>query len=119
MGHAYIFSTILLTVYGQLVLKWQVGQVGELPAEFLPKVYFLLKLFGNLWVLSAFFSAFLASLTWMAAMTKFELSYAYPFMSMAFVIVMLFSIAFLGEGLTWAKGGGTALVVVGLLILTR
>ena len=119
MGHAYIFATIILTVYGQLVLKWPVEQAGELPGELAAKAFFLFKLFGNLCIVSAFVAAFMASLTWMAAMTKFELSYAYPFMSLAFVIVMIFSITFLGEGLTWTKGCGTLMVVVGLLVLTR
>ena len=29
--YLYIVGTVLLTVYGQLVLKWQVGRLGALP----------------------------------------------------------------------------------------
>jgi len=39
-------------------------------------------------IFSGFASAFIASFFWMAAMTKFELSYAYPFMSRVFVLVL-------------------------------
>ena len=66
-----------------------------------------------------FFSAFLASLAWMAAMTRFELNYAYPFMSLAFIIVMFFSVLFLNESLTLQSILGTVMVVAGLIVLAR
>ena len=118
-GHVYIALTLLLTVYGQLVLKWQMGGVGALPAGPVDKIWFLLRQFLNPWVFSGFASAFIASLAWMAAMTRFELNYAYPFMSLAFVIVMLFSVLFLGEQLNFARIAGTMMVVTGLVVIAR
>ena len=109
----------MLTVYGQLVLKWQMGGGGPLPTAWLHKLHFLLLQLLNPWVLSGFVSAFLASLAWMAAMTRFDLTYAYPFMSLAFIIVMAFSIIFLGEVLSMQKVLGTALVVTGLILVAR
>lgn len=119
MDFIYVLMTLLLTVYGQLVLKWQIVQAGALPAGALTKLTFLLRLLLNPWILSGFLAAFMAALCWMAAMTKFELSQAYPFMSLAFVLVTLFSVAFLGEPVTWGKAVGTALVVIGLIVLAR
>jgi multidrug transporter EmrE-like cation transporter len=55
----------------------------------------------------------------MAAMTQFELSFAYPFMSLAFVVVMILSIMFLGEQLTWTKIAGTLIIITGLFVITR
>ena len=118
-GHAYIALTLLFTVYGQLVLKWQIGQAGEMPADASGKILFLLRQFLNPWVLSGFAAAVLASLAWMAAMTRFELNYAYPFMSLAFLLVMAFSVLFLGEALTVNRIAGTLLVILGLFVLTR
>ena len=66
-----------------------------------------------------FFSAFLASLACMAAMTRFELNYAYPFMSLAFIIVMFFSVLFLTESLTRQSILGTVMVVAGLIVISR
>jgi uncharacterized membrane protein len=119
IGHIYILITLALTVYGQLVLKWQMGSAGPMPADGAGKLLFLLQQFLNPWILSGFFSAFAASLAWMAAMTRFDLNYAYPFMSLAFIIVMAFSIAFLGESFSMSKAIGTLLVVSGLLVVAR
>lgn len=118
-GHLYILLTLFFTVYGQLVLKWQIGQAGPLPSDFYEKLWFLLRQFLNPWILSGFFAAFLASLAWMAAMTRLDLNYAYPFMSLAFVIVMVFSVLFLGETLTWQRVVGTAMVMGGLIVIAR
>jgi drug/metabolite transporter (DMT)-like permease len=79
-------------------------------------VRFLLLLLLNPWVLSALCSAFLALLCWMAAMTRLPLSHAYPFMSLAFVAVLLLSNLFFHEPLTAPKIAGMVLIVLGIVI---
>jgi uncharacterized membrane protein len=118
-GHFYILLTLSFTVYGQLILKWQIGHAGAFPETITGKMYFLFRLLLNPWIISGFTSAFLASLAWMAAMTRFELNYAYPFMSLAFIIVMGFSVLFLNEQLSVQKTLGTAMVVAGLIVMSR
>src|SRR2546427_4183330 len=43
----YILGTVLFTVYGQVVVKWQVSQAGALPSAFSAKMLFLAKLILN------------------------------------------------------------------------
>lgn len=119
MGYLYIALTILFTVYGQFIIKWQVGLAGSLPVDNIKKVLFLLQLFLNPWVISGFVSAFLASLAWMAAMTKFPLNYAYPFMSLSFVLVLLLSPLLLNEAITMYKLIGMSLIVMGIIISSQ
>ncbi len=116
MDYLYILGTISFTVYGQVVLKWRVSMYGNLPELLLDKLFFLLKLLSDPYILSGFFAAFLAALCWMAAMTKFELSYAYPFMAMNFVLVLILSGLFFGEAITAWKVIGLSLVVAGIII---
>jgi multidrug transporter EmrE-like cation transporter len=116
MAYIYILFTILLTVYGQLSIKWQVNLAGEFPEQTVDKILFLWRLLLNPWVISSFASAFLASLTWMAALTKFNLSFAYPFMSLSFVLVMVFSFFLFYEPITVPKAVGMGLIVAGIII---
>lgn len=116
MSYFYVALTILLTVYGQIIIKWQASLAGQLPSGGGEKLIFLLRLVFNPWVLSAFLAAFFASLFWMAAMTKLPLSHAYPFMSFAFVLVMLFSAVIFNEPLTWPKGIGMLCIISGIVI---
>jgi multidrug transporter EmrE-like cation transporter len=116
MSYFYIFLTIVLTVYGQLIIKWQVTKAGALPDALLNKITFLFGLFLNPWIASAFVAAFLASLFWMAAMTKLPLSHAYPFMSLAFVLVLIASGLFFHEPITALKIAGILLIALGIIV---
>jgi len=119
IGFLYIALTIAFTVYGQMVIKWQVNQAGTFPPETGEKILFIIKLLLTPWVISSFASAFIASLFWMAAMTQFDISFAYPFMSLSYVIVMVLSIVLMGEHFTWNKLAGTLVIIAGLFIVTR
>jgi multidrug transporter EmrE-like cation transporter len=115
----YVGVTIALTVYGQLIVKWQVGRAGDLPDGTWNKFEFLLRLAVNPWVISVFIAAAIAALSWMAAMTRLELSRAYPFVGLSFVLVLIFSAVFFDEPLTTWKIAGVALIVVGLFVGSR
>lgn len=117
--YVYILATIAFTVYGQLILKWRIGQLGVLPAGTFDKLKFLIGLLFDPAIFSGFAAAFLASLAWMAAMTKFELSHAYPFMSLNFVVVLLLSGWLLSEPISLQKVFGVALIVLGTLVAAR
>ena len=117
MGYVYIALTVILTVYGQLVLKWQVGRIA-VPAEGLQaKFWFFAQALTNPWVLSGLAAAFAASLCWMLALTRLPLSTAYPFTASSFLLVLVVGVMFLGESLTVMKTVGTLLVVIGLATL--
>lgn len=119
LDHAYIAATIALTVYGQLVLKARISGFGPLPEAPFDKLRFLVSLLFDPMIFSGFAAAFLASLAWMAAMTKFELNYAYPFMSLNFVVALLLGGGLLGEPITAQKTLGVGLIVIGTIVAAR
>jgi drug/metabolite transporter (DMT)-like permease len=119
IDYLYIFSTIIFTVYGQLILKWRISQLGALPTYPIQKLKFLLSLLFDPFIFSGFAAAFVASLAWMAAMTKFEISHAYPFMSLNFVLVLILSVGVLGETVSFFKVAGIALIVFGTVVAAR
>jgi uncharacterized membrane protein len=119
IDYLYILATIAFTVYGQLILKWRISSLGQMPAETWAKTKWLVLLIFDPAIFSGFVAAFLASLAWMAAMTRFDLSHAYPFMSLNFVIVLVLSALLLNEAITPAKVLGIVLIVAGTAIAAR
>lgn len=119
MGYLYIFGCIFFTVYGQLILKWRLSLKGAMPEELMGKFLFLAKAFLDPFILSGFAAAFIASLFWMAAMTKFQVSFAYPFMSIAFVAVLFLSALFFHEPITLGKVLGLFLIICGIVVTVR
>lgn len=115
-----VLFTILLTTYGQVVLKWQVSLPSRAPSfgwlRAWPPVMLLLF---RPWVISAFAAAFGASLCWMLALQQLELSKAYPFMALNFVFVSLLAIPLFGEIMTLNKIAGLSFIVIGLVVLSQ
>ena len=119
MGYLYIGGAVFFTVYGNIVLKWQVDKAGEVPVELSGKISFLLQLLPNPWILSCFAAGFAVFSCWAMAMTKFDLSYAYPFMSLSFVFVPLLSALLFKEPLTVPNMIGIALIISGVIVGNR
>ncbi len=92
---------------------------GALPEALDDKLLFMARLFLDPWLLSGFGAAFVASLFWMAALTKFELSFAYPLMSLSFLLVFLLSMWLFGEAFTWGKLIGLGMVMGGLIVAVK
>jgi multidrug transporter EmrE-like cation transporter len=119
LGFIYISLAIALTLYGQLVVKWQVNATGVTPAGLDQKLYFLLRMLTNPWIISSFAAAFGAAMMWMLAIARLDLSYAYPFMSITFPSVLLFSYLLLNEQIKVGNIVGVAFIVVGIIIHSR
>ena len=116
MSYAYVAVSISLMVYCQLVLKWQVAGAGSIPEDAAGRLALAIGLLVNPWVISALAAAMLAAVSWMAALTKLDLSHAYPLVSLSFVAVTLGSAWLLHEPLTGLKLAGVALVCLGVAV---
>lgn len=115
----YVFTTIALTVFGQLIIKWRVLEHGSLPTAFASQVNYLAKLIIDPFIILGLLSAFIASLSWMIAMSKLELSYAYPFTVLSLVFVFVLSWLIFNETMTSFKIAGMSIIVLGIFIFSR
>lgn len=122
MGYLYVFLTILFTVYGQVILKWRISDlnwslnttegIGQMIISYM-------KFLFDPLIFSGFVSAFIASIFWMLAMTKFELTYAYPFMSLSPALVFIIGIFVLGETFTVGKLLGLLIIMIGIIVTVK
>ena len=118
MGYLFIFLTIAFTAYGQLIIKQEVNAVEAFPTG-IQMIPFLLKFIWRPWVMSGLIAAVLASFCWIAALSRFELSYAYPFMSLSFFVVVVASFVLYGEQVNLPKLVGLALICLGVVVVSR
>jgi drug/metabolite transporter (DMT)-like permease len=62
------------------------------------------------------FSFFFATSLWLVALSKIELSYAFPLLSSGYVIVAVLSMVFLKERISWMRW--TAILIISLGVAT-
>jgi multidrug transporter EmrE-like cation transporter len=120
LNHFYIFLSISFAVISQLIIKWQMSVFSFDNNETWQEKYTLaLSMLLNPYIIFSFFLTLLAGLSWMIAMTKFEISYAYPFTFLGIVLVTIFSVIFFGENINTYKILGIALIILGIVVISK
>jgi multidrug transporter EmrE-like cation transporter len=118
MAYLFIVGTVLFTMYGQIIIKWRLTGLAYVPEPFLDKMLFLIKMVFDPYIFSGLLSSFFASLFWMAAMTKMDLSQAYPFVTAGLtVLTVLSGIFVLSEAMTPHKLIGLSLITAGVAVM--
>lgn len=117
LSFLYVSVALALTVYGQIVIKsralFHTAKVSTESAK-----PFLMAMFGDPWVLSAFVAAVVAAAAWMLAIRKEDLSVLYPFMALTFVLVPALATLLLGERITILQVCGMLMIVAGVSLAT-
>ena len=117
VAHIFVILTVFLSVYSQVIIKWQVNVKSSLGTT-QNRFSFILSMLQNPWVLSGITATFLSGITWMLAMTRLDISYAYLFISLLFVLVPSAGYLFFNEPVTTAKIAGSLLIILGVIVVS-
>lgn len=77
------------------------------------------QIFGVLWVLAGIACYLVAMLIWIYVLKHFELSMAYPLLSIGYILVYLGAVAWpkIGEVFLWEKTTGILLIMLGVFFI--
>lgn len=113
------FVVAALTVSGQICIKVALEKYGVIPEPLNEKVGYFSRVLLEPLVILGFILAFSASLFWLAIMSKFDLSYAYPYMIGCLTLATAASgFFFLEEPISKLSVIGTLFIVVGVLLMS-
>lgn len=120
INHFYLFLAISFGVASQLIIKWKMSAFSFNDYETMTdKFLFAFSMLLNPYIVISLFLTLLAGVTWMIAMTKFDISYAYPFTTLGFVFVFVFSVILFNEPVSWQKIVGLGFIILGLIISSK
>ncbi len=115
-----IFISIFFLVIAQLLLKAGMNQVGPVELNDVNALgKLVIKVFLTPHLLAGVLLYILSSFFWLIGLSHVELSYAYPFVGLAYVLVVLFSWLFLKESVTLIRWAGVILIVAGVFLVSR
>jgi multidrug transporter EmrE-like cation transporter len=119
LNHLYLLLSISFGVVSQLIIKWQMSAFSFNDYEtWQDKFALAFSMLLNPYIIASLILTLLAGVTWMIVMTKFEISYAYPFTLLGLVLVAIFSIVFFGESVNTYKISGIALIILGIAVIS-
>ena len=122
MPYFYLAATIILSVYSQIMIKWRISRhFGDIhmPEEWVERFLLLFRIIFDPFIFSGLVATFASGLFWMATMTKLDISFAYPFTSLGFVLVLLCSWLLLGETMNAYKITGVICIMLGIVITSK
>lgn len=115
-----ILPTMLLVVYGQLIIKWRVAALSNLANPADGPLARLVSYLGDPYILSAYGAALAASMTWMFVLESYPLSLAFPLhIGLTVMAVVIGGIYLFGEPITAPRLLAVALILAGIVIGSR
>ena len=117
--YVYIFIMIVSTTLSQLFLKLGISSMGEIPNNVKEGAFFLLKAFSTPLVLISVLLTIVSALSWLSALSKAELSFAYPFSIISYVLILLISSLILKEHIPLIRWIGVIIIGIGVFLVSR
>jgi len=122
-GMIFIFASVVLSACAQLFLKAGMLEVAmhDLPRHLANMAgHWPLFLPAISWLGLGLLCYAVSMLFWMAALAKYELSLAYPMLSLSYVLVYFVAVAWprLGESVSMSKTMGIVFIVAGVILVT-
>lgn len=115
-----ILCSVLLSSIAQIVLKTGMSNPNVLSAvQAGPGLDMLTAICTNLFVIGGLTLYFASAAVWLLVLARVDVSFAYPFVGLGFVVTMLLAFFINGEVLTTSKVVGTLCIALGVAIMAQ
>jgi drug/metabolite transporter (DMT)-like permease len=115
----YILISVLAGALGQILLKKGMGSMGPLTLSMDQVGGILWRVATNPYVVVGLLIYVCGTLFWLVALSRVDLSYAYPFASLSYVVMLAASWFLFHENITPMRLLGTGVVCLGVFLISR
>ena len=112
-----ILGSVLLNAVAQLLIRKGmlcIGAVGV--TNFIQNIWAMAT---NLWLWGAMASYAVSILMWMSVLSKVEVSFAYPFLSIGYIFAAVFGYMLFNEDLSMVRILGIIVICIGVILISR
>jgi uncharacterized membrane protein len=111
-----ILLTVVLNTFGQFTVKTGINRIGSVG---LFNIHGIVRAFSSWMVLSGFAIYFVSSLIWLNILSRAELSWAFPILSLSYVLTVVLSPVFFHESFSAQRLIGTFVICFGVFLVGR
>jgi len=115
----YILISVVAGAAGQVLLKKGMGSMGPLTLSIDQLGNILWRIGTNPYVVIGLAIYVGGTVFWLTALSRVDLSYAYPFASLSYVVMLIASWQLFNENITVLRLLGSLIVCVGVFIISR
>ncbi len=116
-----VFCYVILNSLGAILIKHRINQLGIVNFDsFGTVVRYFFNLMTSCEVIFGFIAIFVGAITWMIALSRLELSIAYPLaIGSNFLIIVATSVILFAEPMTAYKIYGIVLILIGIYFISH
>lgn len=114
-----ILTGVMLNAAAQILMKMGTNAVGQFEFSAANIIPIGWKLATEWHIVAALFCYVISVVVWILALSRVQVSIAYPMLSLGYVAVAFATWAFMGEALTATKLTGIGVIILGVIILFR
>jgi multidrug transporter EmrE-like cation transporter len=115
----FILFTVITNAAAQLMLKYGMVQLGPISFAGVNPVIKILQIVFSPWVFLGLSTFVISMASHLYVLSKVELSFAYPFLSLAYVLVAVFAYFVFREDLNALRIAGIGLICVGTVLIAQ
>ena len=113
-----IISSVTLNAFAQLFIRQGMLKLGKISMGFVNIWHMILDSITNVYIWAGMFSYGISILLWMVVLSKVNVSLAYPFLSIGYIITTVISHFAFNEPITVPKILGISIICIGVVVLT-
>lgn len=114
-----ILLGVMLNAGAQLLLKAGMLQIGHFEFNAANIVPIGLKVAGNLPIVTGLFFYVFSVVVWLLVLSRVQVSYAYPMLSIGYIVSAIAAFYFLGEDLSLIRIVGILVIMVGVYLISQ
>jgi len=114
-----ILAGVLLNAVAQLALKASVSDTGVIGLELTSLWSSAQSLLSNIWLWLGLVCYAVSVLVWLLALSRVDVSIAYPMLSIGYVVNAIAAWQFFGESLGPGRLAGIGIIIIGVFVLAR
>jgi drug/metabolite transporter (DMT)-like permease len=115
----YILISVFSGAMGQIMLKKGMSSMGPLTLSIDQITTILWRIGTNPYVVIGLVIYVAGTVFWLAALSRVDLSYAYPFASLSYVVMLTASWQLFNENITPLRLLGSLVVCLGVFLISR
>jgi len=111
-----IVFTVIINTAGQFIVKTGVNRLGTVS---LTDFHTIVKALTSWLILTGFAIYFASAIVWISILSRAELSWAFPILSLSYVLTAILSPVFLHESFAPQRLIGILVICFGVFLVTR
>ena len=114
-----VLLSVILNSIGQLLFKTGLNQIGVFTFSAANLFSFGFKIISNISIMAGLFIYVASTIVWFLVLSRADVSFAYPLISIGYVFSALGAYFILHEPFSLMKIGGTIVIILGVVLICQ